>query len=305
MIDLRTDLGRGLVMKNPVMLASGTAAFGLEFNDFYPLDTIGGVATKGISIDPIAGNPTPRIVETSGGMINSIGLQNVGAEAFARDLMPEIRKQDVACVVNVFGYSDEGYAQVVEALEPVAGIHAYEVNISCPNVKKGGIQFGTNPEMTARLVSDLRKRTDRHLMVKLSPNVTSIADFAAACEDAGADSISLINTLLGMAVDVETRKPLIARVLGGYSGPAIKPVALRMTWQVANRVSIPVVGMGGIESTTDALEFMLVGASAIQIGTANFYDPSLGGRMAAEMAAWLDAHGIEQLSDWIGSLQTD
>ncbi len=305
MIDLRTDLGRGLVMKNPVMLASGTAAFGLEFNQFYPLKAIGGIATKGISIEPITGNPTPRIVETSGGMINSIGLQNVGAEAFARDLMPEIRKHDVACVVNVFGYSEEGYAQVVDALEAVDGIHAYEVNISCPNVKKGGIQFGTNPEMTRRLVEDLRKRTDRHLMMKLSPNVTNIADFAIACEDAGADSISLINTLLGMAVDAETRKPLIARIMGGYSGPAIKPVALRMTWQVANRVSIPVIGMGGIESTTDALEFMLVGASAIQIGTANFYDPSLGGRMPAEMAEWLDNHGIEKLSDWIGSLETD
>ncbi len=305
MIDLRTDLGRGLVMKNPVMLASGTAAFGLEFNQFYPLKAIGGIATKGISIEPITGNPTPRIVETSGGMINSIGLQNVGAEAFARDLMPEIRKHDVACVVNVFGYSEEGYAQVVDALEAVDGIHAYEVNISCPNVKKGGIQFGTNPEMTRRLVEDLRKRTDRHLMMKLFPNVTNIADFAIACEDAGADSISLINTLLGMAVDAETRKPLIARIMGGYSGPAIKPVALRMTWQVANRVSIPVIGMGGIESTTDALEFMLVGASAIQIGTANFYDPSLGGRMPAEMAEWLDNHGIEKLSDWIGSLETD
>ncbi len=304
MIDLRTDLGRGLVMKNPVMLASGTAAFGLEFNDFYPLDMIGGIATKGISIEPITGNPTPRIVETSGGMINSIGLQNVGAEAFARHLMPEIRKHDVACVVNVFGYSEEGYVQVVEALEPVDGIHAYEINISCPNVKKGGIQFGTNPDMTRRLVEDLRKRTDRHLMVKLSPNVTSIADFAGACEDAGADSISLINTLLGMAVDVESRKPLIARVVGGYSGPAIKPVALRMTWQVANRVSIPVIGMGGIESTRDALEFMLVGASAIQIGTANFYDPSLGGRIPTEMTRWLDDHGVEKLSDWIGSLET-
>lgn len=305
MTDLRTDLGRGLVLRNPVMLASGTAGFGLEFEQFYSVNKLGAVVTKGVSIDPIEGNPTPRIVETSGGMINSIGLQNVGAAAFARDLMPKIRELDTACVVNVFGYSEEGYTQVVEYLENVDGIHGYEVNISCPNVKKGGIQFGTNPDMTHRLVTQLRKLTDRHLMVKLSPNVTDITAFAAGCEDAGADSISLINTLLGMAVDIDTKKPLIARVVGGYSGPAIKPVALRMTWQVARKVNIPVIGMGGIENTRDALEFMLAGARAVQIGTANFYDPGIGGRMADELDAWLTERGLDKLDDWIGTLEVE
>ena len=305
MTDLRIDLGRGLKLRNPVMLASGTAGFGLEFRDFYDISKLGAVVTKGVSIDPIEGNPTPRIVETAGGMINSIGLQNVGAAAFARDLMPQIRKLDTVCVINVFGYSEEGYKQVVEYLENVDGIHGYEVNISCPNVKKGGIQFGTNPDMTRRLVTELRKRTDRHLMVKLSPNVTDITAFATGCEDAGADSISLINTLLGMAVDVDTKKPLIARVVGGYSGPAIKPVALRMTWQVAKKVNIPVIGMGGIENTRDALEFMLAGASAVQIGTANFYDPGIGGRMADELDAWLTKRGMDKLDDWIGTLEVE
>ena len=305
MTDLRVDLGRGLELRNPVMLASGTAGFGLEFRDFYPVSRLGAVVTKGVSIDPIVGNPTPRIVETSGGMINSIGLQNVGAEAFARDLMPKIRELDTKCVVNVFGYSEEGYTRVVEYLEDVPGIHGYEVNISCPNVKKGGIQFGTNPDMTRKLVESLRKLTDRHLMVKLSPNVTDIGEFAVACEEAGADSISLINTLLGMAVDVNTRKPLIARVVGGYSGPSIKPVALRMTWQVARKVQIPVIGMGGIQNLTDALEFMLVGASAIQVGTANFYDPGVGGRLADDMAAWFGERKMERLADWIGTLEVE
>ncbi len=301
-MDMKTDLGRGLLLKNPVMLASGTAAFGMEFDDFYPLEKLGALVTKGISIDPIEGNPTPRIVETSGGMINSIGLQNPGAHVFADELLPQIRKHDLACIVNVFGYSDEGYEKVVEFLERAEGIDGYEVNISCPNVKHGGIQYGTNPEMTYRLVRELRNRTDRHLMVKLSPNVTDITEFATACEEAGADSLSLVNTLLGMAVDIETRRPKIARVVGGYSGPSIKPVALRMVYQVAQCVSIPVIGIGGIQSVKEALEFLLVGATAIQVGTANFYDPGIGGRLADEMVQWLDRHGIS-LDNWIGSLE--
>jgi len=302
-MDMKTDLGRGLLLKNPVMLASGTAAFGMEFEDFYPLEKLGALVTKGVSIDPIEGNPTPRIVETSGGMINSIGLQNPGARVFVEELLPQIRKHDFACVVNVFGYSDEGYKKVVEFLERSEGIDGYEVNISCPNVKHGGIQYGTNPEMTHRLVRELRSRTNRHLMVKLSPNVTDIMEFATACEEAGADSISLVNTLLGMAVDIETRRPKIARVVGGYSGPSIKPVALRMVYQVAKCVSIPVIGIGGIQSVKDALEFLLVGATAIQVGTANFYDPGIGGRLADELIQWLNRHGIDSLDDWIGSLE--
>ncbi len=300
---MKTDLGRGLVLKNPVMLASGTAGFGMEFTDFYPLKKLGALVTKGVSMDPIEGNPTPRIVETSGGMLNSIGLQNPGAKAFVSELLPQIQQHDIACIVNVFGYSDSGYNKVVEFLEGAEGIDGYEVNISCPNVKHGGIQYGTNPKMTGRLVSELRKRTDRHLMVKLSPNVTDISEFAIVCEEAGADSISLVNTLVGMAVDIRTRRPKIARVVGGYSGPAIKPVALRMVYQVAKRVSIPVVGIGGIQSAEDALEFMLVGARAVQVGTASFYDPGIGGRLADEMARWLNLNGAGSLNDWIGSLK--
>jgi dihydroorotate dehydrogenase (NAD+) catalytic subunit len=302
-MDMKTDLGKGLVLKNPVMLASGTAGFGMEFEDFYPLEKLGAIVTKGVSIDPMEGNPTPRIVETSGGMINSIGLQNPGAHVFVDELLPQIRENDIACIVNVFGYSDEGYNDVVEILENAEGIHGYEVNISCPNVKHGGIQYGTNPEMTHRLVKELRCRTNRHLMVKLSPNVTDITEFALACEEAGADSISLVNTLLGMAVDIETRRPKIARVVGGYSGPPIKPVALRMVYHVAKTVSIPVVGIGGIQSVKDALEFFLVGARAIQVGTANFYDPGIGARLADEIPQWLQQHGINDLDDWIGSLE--
>ncbi len=302
-MDIRTDLGNGLVLKNPVMLASGTAGFGMEFLDFYPLEKLGALVTKGISAKAIEGNPTPRIVETSGGMINSIGLQNPGAKVFADSLLPLIRRHNLTCIVNVFGHSDEEYAEVVDFLEKVEGIAAYEVNISCPNVRHGGIQYGTNSEMTYRLIKTLRSRTRRHLMVKLSPNVTDITEFAIACENAGADSISLINTLLGMAVDVQTRRPKIARVSGGYSGPVIKPVALRMVYQAVNCVSIPVIGIGGIQSVEDALEFLLVGARAVQVGTANFYDPGIGGRLADEMADWLKHHGVDRLDSWIGSLE--
>ncbi len=302
-MEMKTDLGRGLVLKNPVMLASGTAGFGMEFTDFYSLDKLGAIVTKGVSMEPIAGNPAPRIVETSGGMINSIGLQNPGARVFADELLPWIKEHDVACVVNVFGRSDEAYAEVVEFLEGVEGIDGYEVNISCPNVKHGGIQYGTDPEMTRRLIKELRARTQRHLMVKLSPNVTDITDFAVICEDAGADSISLINTLLGMAVNIETRRPEVARIVGGYSGPSIKPVALRMVYQAVKRVSIPVIGIGGIQSAEDALEFLLVGARAVQVGTANFYDPGIGGCLADEIARWLNLHGAGSLDSWIGSLK--
>lgn len=303
MADLSINLGRNLKLKNPVMLASGTAAFGLDFSDFYNIEKIGAICTKGVSINPIVGNPIPRIVETSGGMINSIGLQNPGAEHFAKTILPEINKYDLAVVVNVFGYSLNEYIEVVEYLDDFDGIDAFEVNISCPNVKKGGIQFGTNCLMTGDLVSELRKKTDKHLMIKLSPNVTDITEFAIVAEEKGADSISLINTLLGMAVDIETKQFLIARKMGGYSGPPIKPVALRMVWQIANKVNIPIVGMGGIENYKDALEFMLVGASAVQIGTANFYNPSLGGTMPKMINDFLNARKYKNIKDWIGSIE--
>lgn len=305
MADLKIDLGRNLVIKNPVMVASGTAGFGLNFKDFYSIDKLGAICTKGVSINPIEGNPIPRIVETSGGMINSIGLQNPGAKVFAEELLPEILKYNTAVIVNVFGYSLEEYIEVVEYLDSFEGIDGFEVNISCPNVKKGGIQFGTNCLMTGDLVKELRKRTNKHLMFKLSPNVTDITEFAIAAEVNGADSISLINTLLGMAVDIEKKQFLIARKMGGYSGPPIKPVALRMVYQTFNKVKIPIIGIGGIENTKDALEFMLLGASAIQIGTANFYNPELGGKMAEEINEFLDKKNYENLNQWIGSIENE
>jgi len=305
MLDITIDLGRNLKLKNPVMLASGTAGFGLNFSDFYNIDKLGGICTKGISIKPIEGNPTPRIVETNGGMINSIGLQNPGAEKFAHEILPELLKHDLAVVVNVFGYSLNEYIEVVEYLDSFEGIDGFEVNISCPNVKKGGIQFGTNCLMTGDLVSQLRKRTKKHLMFKLSPNVTDITEFATIAEAKGADSVSLINTLIGMAVNIETKQFLIARKMGGYSGPPIKPVALRMVWQVANKIKIPIIGIGGIENHKDALEFMLLGASAIQIGTANFYNPKLGGTMADEIGNFLKAKKYDNIKQWIGSMENE
>ncbi len=303
MTDLTVDLGKGLKLKNPIMLASGTAGFGLNFLPFYPLEKLGAIVTKGVSINPIEGNPTPRIVETSGGMINSIGLQNPGAKEFSKEILPLLAKHDLKIVVNVFGYSLNEYIEVIEYLNDFDEIDGFEVNISCPNVKKGGIQFGTNCLMTASLIEELRKKTDKHLMIKLSPNVTDIVEFATTAEDKGADSISLINTLLGMAVDIENKKFLIARKMGGYSGPPIKPVALRMVWQVANKVKIPIVGIGGIENYKDVLEFLLVGATAIQIGTANFYNPSIGGVVANDLEKFLEEKKYKTINEWIGSIE--
>ncbi len=305
MANLKIDLGRNLKLKNPVLLASGTGGYGLEFENFYPLSEIGGICTKGLSFEPIKGNPTPRIVETSCGMINSIGLQNIGAKAFVEEKLPELAKKDTAIIVNVFGYSLEEYIKVVEYLSEFNDIDGFEVNISCPNVKKGGIQFGTNPEMTKTLVKELRKKTEKHLMIKLSPNVTDITEFARVCEGEGADSVSLINTLLGMAVDINTKKFLIKRKMGGFSGPAIKPVALRMVYQTVKSVKIPVIGIGGISNYKDALEFLLIGAKAIQIGTANFFNPSAGREIAHGIENFLTEKGINDINNWIGSIEDE
>ncbi len=302
---LTVDLGRGLVLKNPVLLASGTCGYGLEFENFYPLSEIGGICTKGLSFESIKGNPTPRIVETSCGMINSIGLQNIGAKAFVSEKLPELREKDTAVIVNIFGYSLKEYIKVVKYLEQFEGIDGFEVNISCPNVKKGGIQFGTNPKMTASLVKELRKRTEKHLMVKLSPNVTDITEFAKVCELEGADSISLINTLLGMGVDIEKRDFLIKRKMGGFSGPAIKPVALRMVYQAVKSVKIPVIGIGGITNYKDALEFLLVGAKAVQIGTANFFNPKAGKEVVEGIKSFLEKKKINDINQWIGSIKDE
>ncbi|BBB32238.1 dihydroorotate dehydrogenase [Thermotomaculum hydrothermale] len=305
MIELSVDLGRNLKLKNPVLLASGTCGYGLEFENFYPLSKIGGICTKGLSYKPIEGNPTPRIVETSCGMINSIGLQNIGAKAFVEEKLPLLAKKDTKIIVNIFGYSLEEYIKVVEFLSEYQEIDGFEVNISCPNVKKGGIQFGTNPKLTKTLVSKLRKTTEKHLMIKLSPNVTDITEFAKVCEGEGADSISLINTLLGMAVNIETKKFSIKRKMGGFSGPAIKPVALRMVYQCVKAVKIPVIGIGGISNYKDALEFLLIGAKAIQIGTANFFNPSCGKEIVEGISNFLQNKGIENINQWIGSIEDE
>ena len=305
MVRLEIDLGKNLVLKNPVLLASGTCGYGLEFENFYPLSAIGGICTKGLSFNPIKGNPTPRIVETSGGMINSIGLQNIGAKAFVEEKLPILKEKNTAIIVNIFGYSLEEYIQVTEYLNEFEEINGFEVNISCPNVKKGGIQFGTNPKMTETLVKELRKKTDKHLMIKLSPNVTDITEFAKVCEQNGADSVSLINTLLGMSVNIETKTFDIKRKMGGYSGPAIKPVALRMVYQTVKAVSIPVIGIGGISDYKDALEFLLVGAKAVQIGTANFYNPSAGIETVKGIEEFLEKKGIKDINQWIGSVKDE
>ncbi len=305
MVKLKVDLGRNLILKNPVLLASGTCGYGLEFENFYPLSKIGGICTKGLSFEPIKGNPTPRIVETSGGMINSIGLQNIGAKEFVKEKLPLLKEKDTALIVNIFGYSLDEYVKVTEYLNQFEGIDAFEVNISCPNVKKGGIQFGTNPQMTKTLVKELRKKTEKHLMIKLSPNVTDITEFAKVCEGEGADSISLINTLLGMAVDINTKMFLIKRKTGGFSGPAIKPVALRMVYQAVKAVNIPVVAIGGISNHRDALEFLLIGAKAIQIGTANFFNPSAGLETVKGIGKFFEEKGIKDINQWIRSIEDE
>jgi len=301
-VDLSVDLA-GLRLRNPVMTASGTFASGREYADFVDLSRLGAVVTKGVSLDAWAGNESPRVAETASGMLNSIGLQNPGVEAFcARDLA-WLAERRVPVVVNVSGHSLEEYARVVERLESEAGVAAYEVNISCPNVDEGGMAFGTSCAPAAAVTAAVRAATKRPLIVKLSPNVTDITEIARAVEDAGADAVSLVNTLLGMAIDAETRRPKLARAVGGLSGPAIKPVALRMVWQVARAVSVPVIGVGGIMTGEDAVEFLLAGASAVQVGTANFVDPTSTMRVLDGLTEYCARHGVARVSDLIGALE--
>jgi len=301
-VDLSVDLA-GLRLRNPVMTASGTFASGREYADFVDLSRLGAVVTKGVSLDAWAGNESPRVAETASGMLNSIGLQNPGVEAFcARDLA-WLAGRRVPVVVNVSGHSLEEYARVVERLESEAGVAAYEVNISCPNVDEGGMAFGTSCAPAAAVTAAVRAATKRPLIVKLSPNVTDITEIARAVEDAGADGVSLVNTLLGMAIDAETRRPKLTRVVGGLSGPAIKPVALRMVWQVARAVSVPVIGVGGIMTGEDAVEFLLAGASAVQVGTANFVDPTSTMRVLDGLTEYCARHGVARVSDLIGALK--
>lgn len=270
--DLSVNIG-SLRLPNPIMTASGTFGYGREYESFVDLSQIGAIVVKGISLHPRPGNPPPRIVETACGMLNAIGLENVGVERFLQDKMPFLRQRNCRVIVNVLGDSIEEYCQLAEQLNDVEGISGLELNISCPNVKKGGVAFGTNESMAYNLTNAVRKVTKLPLIVKLSPNVTDIGTMACAVEEGGADSVSLINTLIGMAISIKTKKPVLANIIGGLSGPAIKPIALRMVYQTADRVKIPVIGIGGISTWQDAVEFLLAGATAVQIGTANFVNP--------------------------------
>lgn len=301
-VDLSVNLG-GLEMKNPVTTASGTFASGREYSDFIDVAALGAVTTKGVSLNGWPGNDAPRIAETPSGMLNSIGLQNPGVEVLKQRDLPWLDERGATTIVNVSGHSVEEYAAVIESLEESPLVHAYEVNISCPNVDSGGLAFGTEPAMAASVVKACRARATRPLIVKLSPNVTDIVPVAKACEDAGADALSLINTLIGMAIDPYRKRPLLSRVVGGLSGPAVKPVALRMVWQVHNAVKVPILGMGGIQSGLDAVEFMLAGATAVAVGTANFSNPHATEDVIAGIEAYCEVMGVVNVRDLIGALE--
>lgn len=302
-LSVKTDVKIGsLTLKNPVTVASGTFGYGPEFMPYFDVGKLGGVMVKGINLLPKKGHPQPRLVETSSGMLNCIGLQNVGVEAFVEEKLPFFRDIDTACIVNINGSSLDEYIKVSERLSLEKNVDALEINVSCPNVKEGGITFGIDPHMTEKVTAEIRKRTELPLIVKLSPNVTSITDVARAACNGGADALSLINTLLGMAIDSETRKSLLSNVTGGLSGPAIKPVALRCVWQVYQAVNVPIIGMGGIFNGTDAIEFMLAGASAVSVGTANFVDPCAAETVLDEMIDYCVRHGVEDITDLTGQM---
>jgi len=300
--DLSVELGP-LRLKNPVLTASGTFGYGLEFLPFFDLGLLGGIVTKGLSPRPREGNPPVRITETPGGMLNAIGLQNVGVERFIADKLPELRKFDTAVVANVFGETEAEYVEVCSRLDAAGGIAAVELNVSCPNTEQGGMVFGNDPRALARITRACRKATGLPLIVKLSPNVTDITVTARAAEDEGADILSLVNTFVGMAIDVERRRPVLANVIGGLSGPAIRPLAVRMTWQVRQAVRIPIMGMGGIMDERDALEFVLAGASAVQVGTANFVHPDAPVRVVRGLERYLEERGIATLRELVGALE--
>jgi dihydroorotate dehydrogenase (NAD+) catalytic subunit len=302
--DLRVNIG-SLQIANPVMTASGTFGYAREFENLMNLHRLGAVIVKGISLNPRPGNPPPRIVETPCGMLNSIGLQNVGVDRFISEKMNYLAGLNIPVIVNILGDSLAEYREIAERLAGVPGVAGIEVNISCPNVKKGGVAFGTDPSMAAAVTEAVKERSDVPVMVKLSPNVSDISLVARAVEDGGADSISLINTLIGMAIDLKTRRPVLANVIGGLSGPAIKPVALRMVYQAASSVSIPVIGIGGIETAEDALEFMLAGASAIQVGTANFINPRASEEIVEGIERYVETEKLSSVRSLIGQLLID
>lgn len=302
MVDLSVQLGK-IQLKNPVMTASGTFGYGTEYSDFMDLSRIGGIIVKGTTLRERQGNPYPRMAETPSGMLNAVGLQNKGVDYFIKHIYPGIKDLNTSIFVNVSGSTVDDYIQTAEKINELEGIPGIELNISCPNVKEGGMAFGTSCLSAAQVVKSVRSVYKKELMVKLSPNVTSISEIAMAVEAEGADSVSLINTLLGMAIDAEKRKPILSTVTGGLSGPAVKPVALCMVWQVAKAVKIPVVGMGGIMNAQDAIEFIIAGASAIQIGTANFIDPSISVKVLEGIEEYLIRHRCTSIKDITGSIQ--
>jgi dihydroorotate dehydrogenase (NAD+) catalytic subunit len=302
MANLNINIGR-LQLKNPVMTASGTFGYGTEYSDFMDLSRIGGIFVKGTTLRERQGNPYPRMAETPSGMLNAVGLQNKGVEYFINHIYPTVKDIDTNIIVNVSGSTVEDYVETAERLNSLEKIPAIELNISCPNVKEGGMAFGTSCLSAAQVVRSVRRVYKNELIVKLSPNVTDISEIALAVEAEGADSVSLINTLLGMAINIERRKPVLSTITGGLSGPAVKPVALRMVWQVAKAVKIPVIGLGGIMNAADAIEFLLAGASAIQIGTANFIDPTVSIKVVDGINEYLDRHGFQSVTQIIGALE--
>jgi dihydroorotate dehydrogenase (NAD+) catalytic subunit len=290
-------------LRNPVIAASGTFGYGIEFEEIVSLPRLGGLVTKGISAAPMMGNQAPRLIETASGMLNSIGLQNIGVEAFLEKKLPPLRRYSTcAVIVNVFGYKVEEYLAVIGRLNDAEGIAAYELNVSCPNVQHGGMVFGSDPQLLDDLVVRAKKAARRPIIVKLSPNVTSIAQMARCAAESGADALSLVNTFLALAIDAETRRPRIANITGGLSGPAIKPIALRMVYEAANAVKIPIIGMGGIVTTEDAVEFLLAGATAVQVGTASYADPRAVERIARGLEQWCVRHQVQRVTDLIGGL---
>jgi len=303
--DLRVRVG-DIELKNPIIAASGTFGYGIEFEDIVHLDRLGGLVVKGLSVEPMTGNPPPRLYETAAGMLNAIGLQNIGAQAFLEEKLPALReKKNVVVFANVFGYTRTDYEHTIEILNQGEGIAAYELNVSCPNTASGGIAFGSDPQALDEVVRTAKRVAARPLIVKLSPNVTSIALMAHVAEEAGADAISLVNTFLAMAIDAETRRPRIANVTAGLSGPAIKPIALRMVHEAARAVKIPVIGMGGITTPVDVVEFMLAGASAVQVGTASYFDPVATETLVGELTEYCREHRIGRISEITGGLITE
>lgn len=302
MLKTQVHIGRGLTIKNPVMTASGTFGYGTEYEDFIDLNRLGGILVKGTTLHPRQGNPYPRMAETPSGMLNAVGLQNKGVDYFCEHIYPKIRGYETAMIVNVSGSQVEDYIETAEKINALEDIPAIELNISCPNVKEGGMAFGVTCAGAASVVRAVRAVYDKTLIVKLSPNVTDITEIARAVEAEGADSISMINTLLGMAIDAEKRRPVLSTITGGLSGPAVKPIALRMVWQTSQAVKVPIIGMGGIASATDAIEFLLAGASAVEVGTYNFVDPAVTTQIVDGIEDYMFRHSITNIQDLIGAL---